>query len=258
MKHETEGVEYQQSTEKTPRALLTAYGLTSIWMLLVAAFAWHKLPALSEAKPSEIGDFAAGVAAPLAFLWLAVAVFLQKEELSLQREELRESRRAQQKLALETSEAVNVSRQALSHQLSRAEDAELMSEVKSLIAQIAAGTHGLSYFVGEEEHLFLGEVDEGQDPGVTFGLILDALLNWQLQQPGARVGPGTIVQRMWISQLRRHILFIFENLKHVPPGPNLAWRIENWNLRLVEGLLGEVEAWLDDSLRPANAPSSPP
>jgi hypothetical protein len=42
---------------------------------------------------NEWGDFIAGVSAPLAFLWLVVAVFIQSKELSEQRAELRLTRR---------------------------------------------------------------------------------------------------------------------------------------------------------------------
>jgi len=41
---------------------------------------------------NEIGDIAAGIFAPLAFLWLFVATQLQRRELRLQREELEETR----------------------------------------------------------------------------------------------------------------------------------------------------------------------
>ncbi|WP_421866347.1 hypothetical protein [Parvibaculum sp.] len=43
-------------------------------------------------KANEMGDFIAGVFAPLAFLWLIAAVFLQKSELIAQRKELKEAR----------------------------------------------------------------------------------------------------------------------------------------------------------------------
>lgn len=43
-------------------------------------------------KANEMGDFLAGVFAPLAFLWLIAAVFLQKSELIAQRKELKEAR----------------------------------------------------------------------------------------------------------------------------------------------------------------------
>ncbi|MCB1452929.1 MAG: hypothetical protein KDJ43_04730 [Rhizobiaceae bacterium] len=40
-----------------------------------------------------MGDFVAGIFAPLAFIWLAAAVFLQGRELRLQRKQLDENRR---------------------------------------------------------------------------------------------------------------------------------------------------------------------
>lgn len=41
---------------------------------------------------NELGDFLAGAAAPVAFLWLVGAVIIQSHELSAQREELRQAR----------------------------------------------------------------------------------------------------------------------------------------------------------------------
>ncbi|WP_458441653.1 hypothetical protein [Methylorubrum extorquens] len=46
----------------------------------------------SRLRLNEIGDIAAGIFAPLAFLWLFVATQLQRRELSLQRAELAETR----------------------------------------------------------------------------------------------------------------------------------------------------------------------
>jgi hypothetical protein len=50
---------------------------------------WNKFEKL---KWNEIGDTAAGFASPLAFLWLVVGYYLQREELALQRKELKENR----------------------------------------------------------------------------------------------------------------------------------------------------------------------
>ncbi|YBV97394.1 hypothetical protein M1D80_11060 [Phyllobacteriaceae bacterium JZ32] len=41
---------------------------------------------------NEQGDFLAGLFAPVAFLWLAAAVFIQAQELSAQRDELKQTR----------------------------------------------------------------------------------------------------------------------------------------------------------------------
>ncbi|MEM7300913.1 MAG: hypothetical protein AAF468_07490 [Pseudomonadota bacterium] len=42
--------------------------------------------------PNELGDFLAGASAPLAFVWLVIAVFIQSLELKAQREELEQTR----------------------------------------------------------------------------------------------------------------------------------------------------------------------
>ncbi|MDH4981458.1 hypothetical protein [Hyphomicrobium sp. D-2] len=78
--------------------------LTALWLVISVAYLSQKN--VWSLQPNEAGDLAAGISAPLAFLWLVVATFLQKEELSLQRNELRESREAQQKQARETENLV--------------------------------------------------------------------------------------------------------------------------------------------------------
>ena len=50
---------------------------------------------------NELGDFLAGSAAPLAFLWLVVGYLQNSEELQLQREELTLQRQEVQRLASE-------------------------------------------------------------------------------------------------------------------------------------------------------------
>lgn len=48
---------------------------------------------LSCRTPNELGDYLAGAFAPLAFLWLVVAVYIQSQELGAQRRELAFTRR---------------------------------------------------------------------------------------------------------------------------------------------------------------------
>lgn len=54
---------------------------------------------LINAPANELGDTLAGVAGALAFIWLAVAVFLQRTELELQRQELRAQRGEWEKMS---------------------------------------------------------------------------------------------------------------------------------------------------------------
>lgn len=67
-------------------------------------------------KLNKFGDFFAGAFAPLAFLWVVVAVFIQAEELKAQREELTETRK---EVALATEEQIQ-HRKVLTEQAAQA------------------------------------------------------------------------------------------------------------------------------------------
>jgi hypothetical protein len=45
-------------------------------------------------QPNELGDFAAGFFAPLAFMWLIFGYFLQKTQLDIQGQELKQNTEA--------------------------------------------------------------------------------------------------------------------------------------------------------------------
>ncbi len=72
-----------------PLAIWLGLVLTAVWLLGVGFVCWRQWTDLVSALPNNIGDFAAGATAPLAFLWLVVAVFLQMQELRDQRNESR-------------------------------------------------------------------------------------------------------------------------------------------------------------------------
>jgi hypothetical protein len=89
------------SGDGRPRDRLLLPGLlTGVWLLAAIAIASFRLgewwpllePSSERLALNAIGDFLAGVFAPLAFLWLFVATVLQRRELRLQREELAETR----------------------------------------------------------------------------------------------------------------------------------------------------------------------
>lgn len=81
--------------DRTPPALIAGYALTALWAAVLAAYLFFdgaaKWKALLSAPPNELGDFLAGAFAPLAFLWLALTVWLQSRELRLQRRELQQN-----------------------------------------------------------------------------------------------------------------------------------------------------------------------
>ena len=72
---------------------------SACWLLVVFLVAWLVFwPNLAAQtppiglKPNEFGDLLAGAFSPLAFAWFVYAVFMQREELELQRKELVETR----------------------------------------------------------------------------------------------------------------------------------------------------------------------
>ncbi len=74
---------------------LTAFGvLTGGWLVLGVCFGWYAhqpegcLGTFACLTANEWGDFLAGVFAPIAFLWLVAAVWIQSDELREQRQEL--------------------------------------------------------------------------------------------------------------------------------------------------------------------------
>ncbi|MCV0424427.1 MAG: hypothetical protein K5905_03055 [Roseibium sp.] len=75
--------------------------------------------------PNEIGDFLAGVFAPIAFIWLAFAVVLQSRELS-----------AQEKVLRLTKEELKLTREEAERQRSALEEqAKIMAETARLNAE---------------------------------------------------------------------------------------------------------------------------
>ena len=97
-----------------------------------------------ELKPDAFGNMSAGISAPLAFLWLVVAVFMQRQELSLQREELRLNRKA---LELQIVELKTTSEQMLTqNNLQRADtlDRRQAAEFQTWQHQLTAKLHELT------------------------------------------------------------------------------------------------------------------
>lgn len=84
-----------QDDDRTPPALHVGYVLTGLWAVILAAYLLlggaSKWELLLASPPNEFGDFLAGASAPLAFLWLALTVWLQSRELRLQRRELQQN-----------------------------------------------------------------------------------------------------------------------------------------------------------------------
>jgi hypothetical protein len=102
------------------RKLLEPIGLgialTIGFALTVAILVYPKWQEIWDLKLNELGDFLAGISSTLAFIWIIIAVLLQRDELQEQRKELRQSREALTLQAAElkrTATAQEDSREAL-------------------------------------------------------------------------------------------------------------------------------------------------
>lgn len=62
---------------------------TLLWCTVIAVYVFGFADATTWSSPSKLGDFIAGVTAPIVLMWVSLAVLLQRRELSAQREQLR-------------------------------------------------------------------------------------------------------------------------------------------------------------------------
>jgi hypothetical protein len=86
----------------TPDGVYTRYtvGITVVYLFIVAiAFFGGHIGKSTDMDPNEWGDLAAGIFAPLAWLWLAVGYYLQRLELKEQRLQLTATSKAAQSQA---------------------------------------------------------------------------------------------------------------------------------------------------------------
>jgi hypothetical protein len=103
----TNQTDQNNSTDDGSSGIVVIWGgaiATALWFFALAALlagsprcadaasGWWGAQFLSCRSANELGDFLAGAFAPVAFLWLVLAVFLQRSELGLQRKELKEAR----------------------------------------------------------------------------------------------------------------------------------------------------------------------
>jgi hypothetical protein len=241
-----------QAQADWPASLVLGYVLTGVWLLSVGGFVACDWTALSTMKPNEIGDFAAGAAAPLAFLWLVVAVFLQKTELGLQRTELKESREAQQLLARETgalaqqnAEAVRVAQATYEEQHRAATEARLERLVDMIAERVVLRSPELM-IRKEGQHgdmRIFGYPTAEHDPAEVFKIALTELAP-RTDHFSAEDQPiNAKVFREEVQGLLRWFNTVLEANKH-GTYPILNARIEMLELTRFSELLKKLDDWL--------------
>jgi hypothetical protein len=107
--------------------------LTIVWLVLLLALGWFRsgdfLPLHVSSQPgklslNEIGDFLAGIFAPLAFLWFFVSTSLQRIELQETREVLSKQQKELAQSARESSDQTRI----MQHQLETSRSREVYEE----------------------------------------------------------------------------------------------------------------------------------
>lgn len=85
-----------------------AWIATTIWVGSWAAYAWLEWARVVGLSPNELGDFLAGITAPVAFFWLVVGYFQQGEELRQNTEALKQQEDALKQQVEESRNLVRV------------------------------------------------------------------------------------------------------------------------------------------------------
>lgn len=96
---------------RDPLVRFGAY-VSCAWLIIATLGLWQFADWSKPLKPNEWGDMAAGLAAPMAFLWLVLGFVQQGKELGLQIKELRKTVEHQEELVKATREQVELERAA--------------------------------------------------------------------------------------------------------------------------------------------------
>lgn len=180
----------QELSSKWPGELLFAVIATGVWVVLVALLFYASKQcaesgnwmarAVECRQPNEIGDFLAGASAPVAFLWLVVAVLVQARELSAQREELKLTRKEFEQNRSVLKEQVS----QLEHQNKLLESERDMNREAAIERQFvdeALSLYRCGQIVGSELRLsgpstpFTFLRFESNDPDVALALVMQGL-----------------------------------------------------------------------------------
>lgn len=239
--------------DSTPIALRVGYVLTVVWGLVVLGYALSRGSSIFDLVPNEWGDFFAGATAPLAFLWLAVAVFLQKHELELQRQELREARRAQELQAKETgalvernTEAVGVARQSFAEDKRRAQEVQIGQLIDLLAKRILLYGSSIKIRLGENSFRLL-DTEGCRDNDEIFPSVIRSLIAVVPRLREARLEADKVYAHQSIAAFSR-IAGLIVGESECGDFPVLKARVEMLELKRFGMLAKQVEEWLKDDM----------
>ena len=250
---------------------------TVLWLVLLAIYigagkGWVELWSLSL---NNMGDFLAGAFAPLAFLWVVIAVLLQTAELGLQREELKQSREALELQAAETRAlveqnklSVEVANKALAQQQRREREARLHQIIDALAFRIMNVANRSLVMVGPNKSEPLGnpqylraQVEAGGGRDAVFQAALRQIANWlhyvreaqQKPPPYGDLTPSAMLDSdlaSLILELRRINTILEEDEDEDEPElETVSARVNGLNFAALANALGDVLVALRPSKR---------
>ena len=102
-----------QAEKKKQQQFGTFVAASILWLICIFLIANSLDKGISELKPNEFGDVLAGTFAPLAAAWFVYAVSMQREELRLQRIEMKNQIRELSLTRSTHEESVNENKRAV-------------------------------------------------------------------------------------------------------------------------------------------------
>lgn len=111
--------------------LYAGWVLTLVWLTItISIWIFTRDATGFNGTPNEIGDFIAGMFAPLAFVWIVVAALVQSQELRAQQFELQQNGKSLQMQAAELKNTVSEMK-TQTEQLKRSTDAQIRTVLAS-------------------------------------------------------------------------------------------------------------------------------
>ncbi len=142
-----------------------------VWTITIAVVVGYSSPCDDAYNPveryiscrpiNEVGDFLAGAFAPLAFVWLMVAVFIQGKELSLTREEMKLTREVLHEQRNEASRSAEFLKQQTEEIKREAADSRMQHLVELIHMQILNIASSVQVEWRGEQYIIFSQHREG-------------------------------------------------------------------------------------------------
>lgn len=224
-----------------PRPMFWGLVLSALWAVGVLAFVCWKWAKISGMEPNAFGDMMAGLFAPLAALWLVVAVFLQKDELIAQRKELALQREASQDQAKQAKSAVEIAQAAFNRDSDNLGAQALEQKINGIAQRIRSRYKQISMELDQSARPIFG-VQTLPETDVIFSKALEEMTALK-----AHFSRGTPIKRsLIISEMQ----WLEDSLQEVIDAAPSYLRVENlvesYKLAELRDIIEDFRRWAED------------